>query len=307
MPKLSGDIAYLIRNGASDGDYPVPEVIDLYSTLMSYLEKTPDDGPDAHQRMILINEYMTCLDSIQKEARSIPFYPFLSWANVTSHILSNVDKSLIACSEERAIGVDELQRKFFKSCPKFRNGQNGYDDELANLFLPFSLDPILKKFGSMQLFLMTCLSADFRRGGVPCAAIFEQWGMGRWALIRSGENMQEIIRVTRRELLGVPDMPAKFKNFTRPRNRTLTEEEKVMEIERNDWVWKNSNGVCSDCVWRRFVDQWFGFAGLHPAIHTVELAMEWLLTVHLMRSRCSEVGKEFSEVELKVASENWRR
>jgi hypothetical protein len=97
LPKPSGDIAYLIRNGASTGDYPVSEVIDLYSILIAYIENTPDDGPDTHRRLMVVKEYMTCLDSIQLEARSISFYPFLSWANITAHILSDVDTAMIAC------------------------------------------------------------------------------------------------------------------------------------------------------------------------------------------------------------------
>jgi hypothetical protein len=307
LPKPSGDIVYLIRNGASTGDYPVSEVIDLYSILIAYMENTPDDGPDTHRRLMVVKKYMTCLDSIQLEARSISFYPFLSWANITAHILSDVNTAMIACSEERAIGADELHMKFFWACPDFRNGENKYEDELATLFLPFSIHPILKKFGTTQLFQFACFSADYRRGGVPCAAIYAQWGMQDWALIRSGENMQEIIRVTRRELLRVPEMPLKLKRFKRPTNRTLTDEEKVTEIERNDWVWANSNGVCSDCIWRRFVDQRFGFAGLYPAIHSLELAMEWLKTAHLLRGRCLEVGKEFTESELRVASDAWKQ
>jgi hypothetical protein len=49
-----------------------------------------------------------------------------------------------------------------------------------------------------------------------------------------------------------------------------------------------------------------GFA-LYPAIHSLELAMEWLKTAHLLRGRCLEVGKEFSESELQVASDAWKQ
>lgn len=49
LPNPSKDIGHLIRNGASDSDYPVPEVVNLYATLMTYLEKTPDNGPDTHR------------------------------------------------------------------------------------------------------------------------------------------------------------------------------------------------------------------------------------------------------------------
>jgi hypothetical protein len=194
LPKPSGDIAYLIRNGASTGDYPVPEVIDLYSNLIAYINNTADDGPDTHKRLMVVKEYMACLDSIPLEARSISFYPFISWANITAHKLSDVNTAMIACSEDRAIGADELHMKFFRACPNCRNGENKYEGELATLFLQFSIHPILKKFGTTQLFQFVCYSADYRRGGVPCAAIYAQWGMQDWALIRSGENMQEIIR-----------------------------------------------------------------------------------------------------------------
>jgi hypothetical protein len=116
--KTFSGYSYLIRNGASTGDYPVPEVVNLYSILLRYIENTPDDGPEIHGRLILVKEYMACLDAIQLEAQSINFYPFLSWANITAHILSDVNTAMIACSEERAVGADELSMKFFLGMPK---------------------------------------------------------------------------------------------------------------------------------------------------------------------------------------------
>lgn len=306
LPKPLQGIEYLIRNGASMGDYPVPEVIDLHSALMAYINHTVDDGPGTHKRLILVKEYMACIDSIQLGARSINFYPFLSWANITAYMLSDIDTAMIACSGERLTSVDELHTKFDHACPLFRLGRDGYEEELATLFLPFSIHPILKKFGTVELFRSACMSSKWPRGGVPCAAIYAQWGMQDWALVKGGENMQEIIRVTRRELLRLPEMPSKLKNFTRPINRTLTDEEKAIEIDRVDWVWANSNGVCSDCIWARFLNMW-GFTTLIPGVHTLDLAMEWLKTTYLLRGSCLEVGKEFSESELQGASDQWKR
>lgn len=110
-------MGYLIHNRAADGDYPTSGVIYLYSTLMAYLEKTADDGTDAHWRIALIKEYMTCLYSLQKEVRSSTFYPFLFWANITTHILSNICTALIVCSEERVIGADDFTVKAFLVLP----------------------------------------------------------------------------------------------------------------------------------------------------------------------------------------------
>lgn len=173
---------------------------------------------------------MDCLDSIQKESHSINFYSFLSWANVTSRILRDIETALIACSEDRAIDADDLWTKFFCVRPKFRNGENKYDGEIEEFFLPFSIHSIFRKFGTTHLFQFTCFSHRHKRGGAPCAAVFEQWGMGHCALIRAGENMQEIIGVTRMGLLRVSDMPAKFKTFARPGDRGLIEGERVLEI-----------------------------------------------------------------------------
>lgn len=319
LPKPSREIAYLIRNGATMDDYPIPEIMNVHSILTAYINRTVDEGIDTHRKLVLANEYTSCLTSIHLAAQSLNSYPFFSWSNITTHILRDIPTALIACSEQRSLDVIELRGNTYSTCPGFRNPswgipQNTYDQELAPLFLPFSISPILKEFGTLYLYLFSaCQGAHTlsdnshpRRGDVPCAAIFAQWGMQDWALNRCGENMQEIIRVTRRELLKVPNMPSKLRDFHRPMGRPLTEQEKAIEVEKSDWVWDNTaTGVCSDCVWRRFVNQWGIFCFELP-FNTNETAMEALLTVNMLRSRCSEVGNEFPKGEWEQASGNWK-
>jgi hypothetical protein len=305
----SNEIGDLIRNGASSSSYPVPEIRNLYSILMSYIQKTADDGPDVHSRLIYAEEYISCLDAIQLGAQSIDSYPFLLWQNITTHILHDIPTSIIACSAERTKSVEDLRKKLTSACPRYRNGYNEYDDELAMLFLPFSISPILKYLGTIHLYEWElCASAEnkYSIDIIPCSAIFAQWGMQDWVFSRCGENMQEIIRVTRRELLKLPEMPSKLRDFKHP-NRTLTDEERATEIEKTDWVWNATNGVCSDCIWRRFVHKWGQWACLSEYGHTRELAMEWLLTAHLLQDGCLKVGKEFPRNELQQPDNNWKK
>lgn len=319
LPKPSREISYLIRNGATMDDYPIPEIMNLHSILMSYINRTVDDGLDTHRRLILAKEYTSCLTSIHLAAESLNSYPFLSWSNITAHILRDIPTALIACSEQRTRDVMRLRGNTYSTCPGLHSPswgfpQNTYDQKLATLFLPFSISPILKDFGTLHLYLFSaCKGAHhlddnfrFQYGEVPCAAVFAQWGMQDWALNECGEDMQEIIRVSRRELLKVPDMPSKLRNFQRPAGRPLTEQEKAIEVEKNDWVWDISNGVCSDCVWRRFINQ-LGVFCLNLGFNTNETAMEALLTANMLRARCSEVGKQFPMGEWEQASSSWKR
>ncbi len=308
--KPTGNISYLITHGPSAGDYPIPEIDELITFLQGYSRKTAKVplNKGREKRLELVDEYVRCLGGFKTAAQDLEAYPFLKFPNMTTHVLKDFRTAQIACSENSLRSIDKFERAVSQACPRTRGGWGAYDKKLKMVHNKplFSLQTIFGRNSLTHNYELVCRSADSSRGrGVPCGAVFAQWGVEEWSL-QFPPQAKGLIRTTRQLLKQLPEMPQKLKNWKYP-GRKLTPEEKETYDEHTAWRERIEEGVCSDCLWRRFVERYAMGFPLIPKSEEDSVAMEWIKTIHLLRDGCKQQGKEFMEIELDNVNVEWKK
>ncbi|CZR69426.1 uncharacterized protein PAC_19326 [Phialocephala subalpina] len=304
--QVSGDIPYLMEHGPTSGDYPARDVDGLVERVKAYQNRTIRINPENPARVkhqALVTEYIGCLESFKLAAQDLQCYPFLTKENISKYMLVGIPTATKACSEQCLNSIDSFRRKVFTDCPSMRDYQqklrpigNGVASFISDMFLQES---------AIGLYETTCRTGDsWRRSGVPCAAIFKQFDKTQWAYQKP--DVKDLVATTRRLITELPSMPQELKDWKWP-GRKLTPEEEKINKEWSAWRTEMQQGVCSDCVWRRYVERGFWGSGLIPKGATKEVAAEWIKTVHLMRDECNDRGRQFQEQEVESVDKEWKK
>ena len=265
-------------------------------------------GLDAAQGDLLntVTQYLTCLDTIYLHAQDLSCYPFLSLTALTVHVLQDIPTAEAACTQQKLDSLRTFEREFNKKCSGLYHGK--YDSALYSLNLNFSLYPFFGRGGTTEVYEKLCRTGtSISRPSSPCAAIFAQWGMQRWVL--TPPRPQRLLRVTGKLLDELPAMPESLKKFNdNPLTGQQTDEDKKMAKELRQWREDIRQGVCSDCMWRMYVDRFGDWGGVSklPADTTVGTAKVWIVAVHRLYRECGERGREFWKSEMDDLDESWR-
>lgn len=118
--------------------------------------------------------------------------------------------------------------------------------------------------------------------------------------------MKDLIATTRNLLADLPEIPSELKDWKHP-GRKLTVEEEKLNKDFDAWKKKMEKGVCSDCMWRSFVDRNSWMFGQLPKGTPQDIAIEWIETAHQLREECAARKKVFQESELTKVDEMWKK
>jgi len=179
-----------------------------------------------------------------------------------------------------------------------------YDNNLPSglkYTLGFNLANYVGDHGTIVKYQAACHRA-VGRDGIPCGAIYAKWGKEEWIFSESSPKPKELIRITRQQLKALPLMPKELKDLKPPTDRPITWQYYEAQAELAAWRTKMDAGICSYCMWRQYVPykgtvEMIQSVMPHPALGD-EVMMEWIKTVHLMRSECQARGIQFPEQEL---------
>lgn len=315
----SGDTQYLLRHGPSNGDFPITkarealEEVGRYRVLWSDPEFPAD--PSWEKQLPRLEEYASCIETFITAAKDLPCYPFLAKEELTSNLLASPSTAKELCTPACQISIDSMTRKLWESCPKARHGN--WQSYSENRFFDFPFRDYLAAFrlgseGTISLYQTSCRIEG--HDSAPCAAILKQFGVEKWAFKRK-PRARDLVRVTRKQLSLLPGMPQRLRDYTVPLDRHATKEENETWRLLTAWRQELKAGVCSDCVWRRFVpkansimlrkSEWL----LLDTHESKEVAMEWIKTVHLMKDGCTARGggAGFQDDEVEKVDEAWIR
>lgn len=313
----SGDVPYLVAHGPSRGDPPVSIAKDAIPKVKAHLNSYIfDTVKPVFEHAALLQEYASCLVKFASAAQDVPCYPFLEFASIKKHILSSPQIAEAACSETCFSAISTLQSEMWQSCPAARFGHwNAYDKALpgnVKLSLGFSLTSYFGDHGTIVTYQDSCRRATGREG-IPCGAIYAQWGKEDWIFSEHKPQPQDLIRLTRQQLKYLPQMPTELKRIKLglPTSRPVTDQDRQDQAELAEWNSMMDKGICSDCVWRKYVPYGIMFDDLPvrsvipDVVFGNEVAMEWIKTVHMMRNECEARGRQFVDFEVSRVTKTW--
>jgi hypothetical protein len=290
-----GDIPYLITHGPSPGDYPIPQTEEAISTLKNYYEKMLPRFKTKTFFFEVIEEYTSCLEWFKTAIQNLPCYPFLSFPEIKTRLLSSLPTAATACSLECIHAQRHLQDQMYYACPAVRNGDlEKYDRVLPYMLRrdlkEFSLQSFFAKAGTIDLWNSACRTSYRAFKNAPCAAIFKQWGAEDWVLQKPSPEM--LFRTTREQLALLPEMPPKLRDLKRVNFSEATEEDKAIWKEYEDWRMKMLEGVCSPCVENMYLPSVGGIPVLMKELKGLdqETAVEWIRSMHELRTGCEKHG-----------------
>jgi hypothetical protein len=323
-------------------DYPIPEFITVKASLESYRNNHPRPDETASQEILeLVDEYTTCLNAIISEVQTPEVSPFIRDAKIIAkHIHhSNYDELSGSCHPQYHIGTRKLLETVYENCPSFKYGeqppygQTVYEDKLRSI-IPWtagtdsSLTYLFGPNGVIENYEAFCNKEDPGLGTDVCTELFRAWGLEHrlLSLGRMGFEIKELIRKTRNPLVDWPKSARAFaerndriaqdcQGKLRPRQdqtNSLFENvnfnwRKKPRGPRDNWRVKEilKEGVCSGCIWRRFVwREGMGEVYMPDAMEEDE-AMEWIKTVHLIKDVCGMRGKRLEPGNLRRLDEKW--
>ncbi|KAH7398129.1 hypothetical protein BKA64DRAFT_673610 [Cadophora sp. MPI-SDFR-AT-0126] len=311
--QLLGDIPYLIRHGPSQGDFPTPQTEEAISILKNYYEKhTAVPTTEARQHDLeVIDEYISCLEWFKAAIQDLPCYPFLSVPEIETYLLCSASTTTTACSWECSGALGFLQRQMYDACPAMRRGHwEKYDTIVPHSLetdLEFSLQPFFAKGGTIDLWNSACRRSVRSVGDTPCTAIFKQWDAEDWVLQKPSPEI--LFRTTREQLALLSEMPPKLRDWKPVTFSEMTEEDRVIFKEYADWTMKMLEGVCSTCVWEMYVPGVIGFDTQIKEFEGLdqETAMEWIRSVHEIKTECEKHGASAHYFQVTDVDEAWIR
>ncbi|KUJ17855.1 uncharacterized protein LY89DRAFT_683848 [Mollisia scopiformis] len=310
--KASGDIPYLMQHGPTSGDYPARDVDSILETMKVYRSRTENINPTANARIkhqATVNQYIGCLESFNFAVQDLQCYPFLSKDQMSEYVLCDIHTAQRSCSASCLASIDAFRRKMYSDCPGAFTGHR-YSQSLK--FVGKDVASFVEDFfgreSTISSFETICRPADNwgSRRGPPCAAVFAQWGRQDWVFQESKPEMKDLIATTRRLVSELPEMPPQLKAWKHP-GRKLTVEEEQISKYLITWRKKMEQGVCSDCMWRNFVEKSTWFHGMLPRGTSEDVAIEWIKTAHHLREECAARGRSLQEFELKAVDEMWKK
>jgi hypothetical protein len=290
-----------------------PQTEEAISTLRIYYEKNaavPFTEAQQHD-LEIIDEYISCLEWFKTAIQDLPCYPFLSFPEIKTHILSSLSTATTACSLECNSAQNVLQHQMYDACPAVRDGSwEKYDKMLPYSLrtdIGFSLQPFFAKGGTIDLWNSACRRSSRDVRNAPCAAIFKQWDAEDWVLQKP--SPERLFRTTREQLALLPEMPSNLRDLKRVAFSEATEDDIAIFKEYADWKMKMLEGVCSACVLDMYLPSVGGFDAPMKEFEgwEQETAVEWIRSMYELRTGCEKHGVSTSYFPVKDIDEMWIR
>jgi hypothetical protein len=320
----SGRIGYLVLHGPSSGDYPLSYAQDIIQRVMRYRKKhgstalVPTSNPEDERTGSLHDESISCLETFLFEAQELPCYPFIYWEDIKQHVLSSPDIARAACSEACFSAINTLRQKVSDACPSTKLlGMHAYDDVLPKT-IDWSTDFSLARWFGDRNDNRTGLMSGYRGAcvrtsgpnDIPCGAVFAKWEREEWIYGGRWAKFPDVIRVTQQQLKILPNIPDDLGEWNEPVDIEMTKEEKHKIGQLATWKRTIEDGVCSACMWRTFASNTRNAEILQSVMPKAtedgeEIAMEWIKTMHMLRTECAARRIEFSEQEAADTDAAW--
>ncbi|KAE8449911.1 hypothetical protein EG329_007388 [Mollisiaceae sp. DMI_Dod_QoI] len=241
-----------MQHGPTAGDFPPRDVDHITAKMINYRNRTAKINPESHARIRLqavVNEYIRCLETFKIAVQDVQCYPFLSRDQLSEYVLGDLERAKQSCSEGCITSIDAFKRKIYKACPSAFNGVD-YSKKLQIVGKDVAsfVENFFKPDGTISAVETVCRPAQsWSWPGLPCAAVFKQWGKQDWAFQTLEPVMKDLISTTRRLLEELPKMPKELKEWKHP-GRNMTPEEAKIANDFSAWRTMMEQGVCSDCM-----------------------------------------------------------